>query len=84
MRKYLVAAVLIGAFSAPAFAEEIYVAFVPASQLCKMMHSQPASGMMVMGTFKSEAEAKAAMAKAAAAKPAAKAPAAKKAAPKTS
>jgi hypothetical protein len=63
MRKYLVAAVLIGAFSAPAFAETIYVAFDPASHKCTMMHSQPASGMKVMGTFKSEAEAKAAMAK---------------------
>jgi hypothetical protein len=63
MRKYLVAAVLIGAFSAPAFAEEIYVAFDPASHKCTMMHSQPASDMKVMGTFKSEAEAKAAMAK---------------------
>jgi hypothetical protein len=49
MRKYLVAAVLIGAFSAPAFAEEIYVAFDPASHKCTMMHSQPASGMKVMG-----------------------------------
>jgi hypothetical protein len=27
-----------------------------------MMHSQPAAGMKVMGTYKSEAEAKAAMA----------------------
>jgi hypothetical protein len=39
------------------------VAFDPASHKCTMMHSQPASGMKVMGTFKSEAEAKAAMAK---------------------
>ena len=62
VRKYLVAAVLIGAFSAPAFAEEIYVAFDPASHKCTMMHSQPASGMKVMGTYVTEALAHKAMA----------------------
>jgi hypothetical protein len=62
MKKYLVAAVLIVAFAAPAFAEEIYVAFDPASHKCTMMHSQPASPMKSMGKFKTEAEAKTAMA----------------------
>jgi hypothetical protein len=63
MKKYLVAAVLIVSFAAPAFAEEIYVAFDPASHKCTMMHSQPTAPMKSMGSFKSEAEAKAAMAK---------------------
>ena len=63
MKKYLVATALIVSFAAPAFAEEIYVAFDPASHKCTMMHSQPAAPMKSMGHFKSEAEAKAAMAK---------------------
>ena len=50
------------AFAAPAFAEEIYVAFDPASHKCTMMHTQPAAPMKSMGSFKTEAEAKAAMA----------------------
>jgi hypothetical protein len=62
VKNYLVAALLIVAFVTPAFAEEIYVAFDPASHKCEMMHSQPASGMKLMGTYKSEAEAKKAMA----------------------
>ena len=62
MQKYLVAATLIVAFATPAFAEQIYVAFDPASHKCEMMHTQPASPMKTMGTYKSEAEAKAAMA----------------------
>ena len=60
MKKYLVAAVLIVSFAAPAFAEEIYVAFDPASY-STMMHSQPAAPMKSMGHFKSEPAAKAAM-----------------------
>jgi hypothetical protein len=63
MKKYLVAAALIISFAAPAFAEEIYVAFDPASHKCTMMHSQPTAPMKSMGSFKSEAEAKAAMGK---------------------
>jgi hypothetical protein len=62
MKKYLVAAALIVAFAAPAFAETIYVAFDPASKKCTMMHTQPASPMKSMGTYQSEAEAKKAMA----------------------
>ena len=63
MKKYLVATALIVSFAAPAFAEEIYVAFDPASHKCTMMHSQPTAPMKSMGSFKSEAEAKTAMAK---------------------
>ena len=62
MKKYLVAAVLIAAFAAPAFAEQFFVAFDPASHKCSMMHSQPAAPMKSMGTFKTEAEASKAMA----------------------
>ena len=61
MKKYLVATALIVSFAAPAFAEEIYVAFDPASHKCTMMHSQPTAPMKSMGSFKSEAEAKAAL-----------------------
>ena len=62
MKKYIVAAAFIVTFVTPAFAEEIYVAFDPASHKCTMMHSQPASPMKSMGKFKTEAEAKTAMA----------------------
>ena len=62
MKKYIIAAAFIVAFVTPAFAEEIYVAFDPASHKCTMMHSQPASPMKSMGKFKTEAEAKTAMA----------------------
>jgi hypothetical protein len=62
MKKYLVAAALIVAFAAPAFAETIYVAFDPASKKCTMMNTQPASPMKSMGSYQSEAEAKKAMA----------------------
>ena len=61
MKKYLVAAALIVSFAAPAFAEEIYVAFDPASHKCSMMHSQPASPMKMMGKFGTQAEAEKAM-----------------------
>jgi hypothetical protein len=62
MKKYLVAAVLIVAFAAPALAETFYVAFDPASHKCSLMHSQPAAGMKVMGTYTTEDEAHKAMA----------------------
>jgi hypothetical protein len=62
MRKYLIAATLVVAFAGPAFAEQFFVAFDPASHKCSMMHSQPASPMKSMGTFKTEAEASKAMA----------------------
>jgi hypothetical protein len=61
MSKYIVAAALVVAFVTPALAEQIYVAFDPASHKCSMMHSQPGAGMKVMGTYKTEDEAKKAM-----------------------
>ena len=63
MKTYLVSAALIVSFAAPAFAETIYVAFDPVSHKCTMMHTQPAARMKSMGSYSSEAEAKAAMAK---------------------
>ena len=53
---------LIAAFAAPAFAEQFFVAFDPASHKCSMMNSQPAAPMKSMGTFKTEAKATKAMA----------------------
>jgi hypothetical protein len=61
MSKYIVAAALVIAFVTPALAEQFFVAFDPASKKCSMMHSQPGAGMKVMGTYKTEDEAKKAM-----------------------
>jgi len=52
MRKYVIAGAFVVAFMTPAFAEEIYVAFDPASHKCTMMHSQPTAPMKLMGKFK--------------------------------
>ena len=41
MQKYFLAAVFVVALAGPAFAEEFYVAFDPASHKCSMMHSHP-------------------------------------------
>jgi len=49
MRKYLLASAFIVAFSAPAFAEQFYVAFDPASHKCTMMHDIPGDTMKNMG-----------------------------------
>ena len=57
----LVAAVLIVSFAAPAFAEEFYVVFDPASHKCEAMHNLP-DGMKSMGKYGSMDEAKKAMA----------------------
>ena len=62
MRKCVIAGAFVVAFVTPAFAEESYVTFDPASHKCTMMHSQPTAPMKSMGKFKTEAEAKAAMA----------------------
>ena len=66
MRKYIVTAVLIGAFVAPALALEAgpyYVGFDTATKTCSVMHSQPTGSMKSMGgPYKTEAEAKKAMA----------------------
>ena len=50
MKKYLVAAVLVVSFAAPALAEEIYVVFDPASHKCEAMHNIP-EGMKSMGKY---------------------------------
>ena len=63
MKKYLLAAALIVAFATPAFAEQFYVAFDPASHKCTMMHNQPSGSMKSMGgPYKTEDEANKAMA----------------------
>jgi hypothetical protein len=62
MRSYVLAIGFVVAFVTPAFAEEFYVAFDPASHKCEMMHSQPTAGMKMLGKYKTEAEAKKAMA----------------------
>ena len=56
MKKYLVAAALMVSFAAPAFAEEIYVVFDPASHKCEAMHNIP-DGMKSMGKYGSMDEA---------------------------
>jgi hypothetical protein len=61
MRKYLVAAALTAVFVTPAFAEQFYVVFDPASHKCEAMHEIP-KGMKSMGTYGSMDEAKKAMA----------------------
>jgi hypothetical protein len=61
MKKYVVAGVLVVSFVAPAFAEEIYVVFDPASHKCEAMHNIP-EGKKSMGKFGSMEEAKKAMA----------------------
>jgi hypothetical protein len=65
MKKYLVAGVLVFAFAAPAFAADYYVALKlgGAAASCEVMTTEPdAKTHKMMGKFKSEAEAKAAMA----------------------
>jgi hypothetical protein len=61
VKKYVIAGALIAAFVTPAFAEEIYVVFDPASHKCEAMHNIP-HGMKSMGKFSSMGEAKKAMA----------------------
>jgi hypothetical protein len=62
MRKYLLASAFIVAFSAPAFAEQFYVAFDPASHKCTMMHDIPSGNMKNMGgPYNSQEEAEKAM-----------------------
>ena len=45
-----IAAALMVSFAAPAFAEEIYVVFDPASHKCEAMHNIP-DGMKSMGKY---------------------------------
>jgi hypothetical protein len=65
MKKYLVGGVLVFAFASPAFAADYYVALRlgGAAASCEIMTSAPdAKTHKMMGKYKSEAEAKAAMA----------------------
>ena len=64
MRKYLVAAVLIGAFVAPAFALEsgpYYVGLDTSAHTCSVV-TEMKPGMKNMGQFKTQDEAETAMA----------------------
>jgi hypothetical protein len=66
LRKYIVAAVLIGAFVAPAFAQmpgagQYYVGLDTATKKCSVVTSMTA-GMKMMGKYKSKARAERAMA----------------------
>ena len=65
MKKYLIAGALVVAFAAPAFAADYYVGLRlgGAAASCEIMTTEPdAKTHKMMGKFKSEAEAKAAMA----------------------
>jgi hypothetical protein len=61
MKKYLVAAVLLAGFAGPAFAaEQFYVAFD--GKRCEVFNHKPA-GMNVLGSFKSQHDARKGMQK---------------------
>ena len=66
MRKYIVAAVLVGAFTMPAFAVETgggkyFVGLDTSSHKCSVV-TEMASGMKMMGEYNSKEAAEAAMA----------------------
>ena len=67
MRKHIVAAVLIGAFVSPAFAQPMpgagpyFVGFDTATKKCSVVNKM-APGMKMMGKYKSQADAEKAMA----------------------
>jgi hypothetical protein len=65
MKKYVVAAVLIVAFAAPALAADYYVALRVGGGGCEVMTTEPSDTKKykMMGKYSSEADAKAAMAK---------------------
>ena len=62
MKKYLIAAALIGAFVTPALSQagEWYVGLDTATKKCSVVSSMP-SGIEMMGKYKSKAEAETAM-----------------------
>ena len=65
MKKYLIAGALVVAFAAPAFAADYYVGLRlgGAAASCEIMTTEPdVKTHKMMGKFKSEADAKAAMA----------------------
>ena len=63
MKRYLLAAVLIGAFVAPASAADFYVMFNKETKQCSIATSPPTETekWSMMGQYGSEAEAKKAM-----------------------
>jgi hypothetical protein len=62
MQKYLIAAALIVGFSMPAMAvETFYIMFDNTMKGCKVMTSKPTGDYKMMGEYKSQAEADAAM-----------------------
>ena len=62
MEKYVIAAVLVVSFAAPAFAEQFYVAFDHASHKCVMMHNVPRGMKRMGGPYASKSAAHKAMA----------------------
>lgn len=64
MRKYLLAAALIGAFAVPAYAGSFYVMFDKATKKCSIATTAPSETekFSMMGIYGSEANAKMAMA----------------------
>jgi hypothetical protein len=65
MKKYLLAATLIGAFAAPVLAmDSYYIVFDKTTKTCSMSRSAPTDTekFSMMGTYGSEADAKMAMA----------------------
>jgi hypothetical protein len=66
MKKYVLAAVIVAGFAAPAFAvETFYIMFDNSMKgqpgACKVMTSKPTGDYKMMGEYKSQAEADAAM-----------------------
>jgi hypothetical protein len=64
VKKYLVAAVLIGAFVAPALALEAgpyYVGLNTTTHTCSVMSTEPPAGMKMMGKYESKEAAEKAM-----------------------
>ena len=64
MKKYILAAALIGAFTVPAYAGSFYVMFNKATKTCSVSTTAPSETekFSMMGTYGSEANAKMAMA----------------------
>ena len=60
MRRYLIAAVLVTVFAAPAFAvERFYLAYD--GKRCEVFSHKPPAGMKVLGTYNSQHDARKAM-----------------------
>jgi len=59
MNKYVLAGVLVAAFTTPALAEQFYVAFD--GKRCEMFSHKPPEKMNLLGTFNSKHDAEKAM-----------------------